>query len=100
MHLSVISEQTKNGQYIIASYDDGYIRIWDLKEKGWICEIEEKGKRMIRANVYNQSVVALSDDGKISKWPFEPLQTLIDETSEKLKERQLTLEEREKYYIE
>lgn len=55
---------------------------------------------MIRANVYNQSVVALSDDGKISKWPFEPLQTLIDETSEKLKERQLTLEEREKYYIE
>ena len=90
----------KNGQDIIASYDDGYIRIWDLKEKGCICEIEEKGKRMIRAKVYNQSVVALSDDGKIFKWPFQPLQTLIDETSERFKNRQLSLEEREKYYLE
>lgn len=90
----------RNGQYIIASYDDGYIRIWDLKEKGCICEIEEKGKRMIRAKVYNQSVVALSDDGKIFKWPFQPLQTLIDETSERLKNRPLTFEERGMYYIE
>jgi WD40 repeat protein len=90
----------ENGQVIIASYDDGYIRIWDLKEKGCICEIEEKGKRMIRANVYNQSIVALSDDGIIFKWPFQPLQTLIDETSERFKNRQLSLEEREKYYLE
>lgn len=90
----------ENGQVIIASYDDGYIRIWDLKEKGCICEIEEKGKRMIRANVYNQSIVALSDDGIIFKWPFQPLPTLIDELSERFKNRQLTLEERGMYYME
>ncbi len=39
-------------------------------------------------------------DGTIRIWHFPPLQELIDQTRERFKDRPLTLEEREQYYLE
>ncbi len=45
-------------------------------------------------------IVSASYDGTVRIWDFPPLQQLIDETRERFKDRQLTPEERQKYYLE
>lgn len=41
-----------------------------------------------------------SEDKTVRIWDFPPLQDLIDETRKRFKDRQLTPEERKKYYLE
>ena len=45
-------------------------------------------------------IVSASCDKTIRIWDFSPLQELINQTRKKFKDRQLTIEERKKYYIE
>lgn len=45
-------------------------------------------------------IVSASYDNNVIIWDFPPLQELIDQTHERFKNRQLTLEERRMYYLE
>ena len=42
----------------------------------------------------------MSTDGTTKIWDFPPLQKLINQTKEKLKNDPLTLDERRQYYLE
>ena len=46
-----------------------------------------------------QKIVSASSDKTIRIWDFPPLQQLINETRNHFKNRQLTPEERRKYYL-
>jgi WD40 repeat protein len=45
-------------------------------------------------------IVSASADGTVKIWDFPPLQELIDSTRERFKDRELTQEEKRKYYLE
>ena len=45
-------------------------------------------------------IVSAANDGTIRIWDFPPLQELIDQTRKRFKDRQLTPEEKRKYYLE
>lgn len=47
-----------------------------------------------------RNIVTAGSDGRIILWDFPHLQDLIDKSRERLKERQLTYEERKMYYLE
>ena len=92
-----------SNEELIASFSvDKTIRIWNSKT----------GKETLSLDCHSNSVhwVLLSQDckyvicafwdGSVRYWSYPPLQQLIDETRERFKHRQLTLEEKVRYNLE
>ena len=104
-HLSYVKSASfsPDGNYIVSASWDNTIRIWDTatrKQVGFPLKHNESvnfasfspnGKFIVTGTYY----------GTISLWDFPPsLQQLIKETRERLNDRQLSPEERRKYYLE
>ena len=92
-----------DGKRIISASGDETIRTWDA----------QTGKQIgdpLKGHTWPVCSAAFSPDGKhivsasydktIRIWDFPPLEDLIDQTRERFKNRQLTPEERRKYYLE
>ena len=45
-------------------------------------------------------IVSASDDFTVRVWEFPPIEQLVDDTRKRFKDRPLTKEERQKYYLE
>ena len=83
--------------------EDNTIRIWDVATGQQIGEPLQGHTGIVRSASFSpdgRHIVSASGDGTIRIWDFPPLQQLIDETRERFKNRQLTPEERRKYYLE
>lgn len=78
------------------------VKIWDVDTGRLVCELIGHTQRTTSAtfNADGTQIITSSEDGTIKLWSFPPLQQLIDETRERFKNRQLTPEERRKYYLE
>ena len=91
-----------DGSKIVSASDDSTIIIWDTNSGVPLCTF--KGHSSNVWSVFFSSderhIISASHDNTVRIWEFPPLHQLIDETRERFKNRQLTPEERRKYYLE
>lgn len=104
-----------DGKYLVSGSYDGNIRIWDMqvyKQLGEPIKGHEGGINSVRFSPDGKSFVSISSAFKrtrvgweivpaeIKLWKFSSNQEIIQEMYKLLKKRELTLEERQKYYLE
>ena len=92
-----------DGKCIVSASWDNTIRIWDAQTGRQIGVPLEGHAEAVYSAVFSpdgKRIVSASNDYSIRIWDFPPLEDLIDSTRERFKNRQLTLEERRKYYLE
>ena len=77
-------------------------KIWDVETGRLVHELVGHKKNVTYASFTpnGTQIVTSSEDGTIKTWDFKPLQMLIDQKRQEFGNRQLTSEEREKYYLE
>ena len=78
------------------------VQVWDRKSKQCVQSYLGHTQRVwsFAFNPAGDKVVSASSDHTIKIWDFPPLQTIISNTRNCYKDRQLTVEEREQYYFE
>lgn len=93
---------SKDGKYIISTSYDNTIKIWRVETGNCLQTLLGHESNVMASALTSDGhhIVSASWDGSIKLWDFPPLQQLIDETRERFKNRQLTPEERRKYYLE
>lgn len=104
-----------DGKYLISGSDDGIILLWDMKTYKQLGEPQkghEGGIYSVRFNPDGKSFVSISSAFKrtrvgreivpaeIKLWKFLSSHEIIQEMHKLLKKRELTLKERQKYYLE
>lgn len=92
-----------DGKRIVSASEDGTVCIWDAQTGRQIGVPLEGHAEAVYSVVFSpdgKRIVSASNDYSIRIWDFPPLEDLIDSTRERFKNRQLTLEERRKYYLE
>ena len=89
------------GKYIVSASEDMTIRIWDLATCNCIQTINSYDDSIdhVEFTPNGKYIVATGyhKNGKV--WAFHSLQELIDNTNSMFQTRQLTFEERKKYYL-
>lgn len=99
----ILASFNPDGTKIISASVDGVVKIWDEKSGRLIVQLQLEhagGIGCVAFNHDNTKIISARYDGSIRMWDYRPLQELIDETRERFKERQLTDEERQMYYLE
>ena len=84
------------------SSSDRTIRVWDVNS-GLSLVILKGHKDVVRSASFSSDgthIMSASDDKTIIIWDFPSIQELIDETRKRFKNRPLTTEELQKYYLE
>ena len=92
-----------DGKYIVSASLDKTIRIWDAKTRMQLGDPLDGHTDYVLSAAFSpdgRHIVSASEDGTVRIWDFTPLQELIDSTREQFKDRQLTPEEKRKYYLE
>lgn len=89
-----------DGQKIISkSSIDNSFSLWDCQTEKLLLKL--KNDKEGHAIFSPDGKLIISTDGRFIKvWDFPPLQELIDKTTERFRNRQLTPEERRHYYLE
>lgn len=93
---------SQNEKLVVSVSINNTIRVWDVETGSCIYIIEGHTDRVrfVSFTPDGLHIISYSEDGTIRKWPFPPLQELIDQTREQFKDRPLTDEERKMYYLE
>ncbi|MCH5312188.1 MAG: TIR domain-containing protein [Prevotella sp.] len=91
-----------DGKQIVSASNDGTIRIWNFNSTKCLQLFNEKigCPTSVAYSPDGRKIVVGYTNGNVVILPFPPLQELIDETRERFKNRQLTHEERRRYYLE
>lgn len=94
-----------DGNYLVSSGSENNAKVWNLKYGELVQLLETEGRQALFCNcgrhiVSIEGQVAPVEKTVIKLWNFPPLQELIDQTRERFKNRQLTPEERKKYYLD
>ena len=90
-----------NGQKIVSSHEDNTIRIWDVSTGREIRNLKDSSLLVSTAVFSSDDSLIYSASERILKiWGALDLNELIIEIRERFKDRQLTLEERKKYYLD
>ena len=91
-----------DGRRLMTASWENTVKIWDIATGRMIHELKgHTGNITTTLFVSDGSMIMTSaDDGTIRTWDFLPLQTLIDKERLVFQNRQLTREEKEKYYLE
>ena len=103
-HLNAVKTVFFNteGNLLISSSFDRTIKIWDVAT-GVLLDTLEGHTGIVNSAFFNRDgnkIVSAAHDGTIRIWKFQSLQALVKSTKERFCNRQLTQEERKKYYLE
>ena len=92
----------RDGNRIVSTSLDKTVRIWDAQTGKELQKLEGHTDNVNSATFSpdGNRIVSVSNDHTIRIWDFPPLEDLIDQTRERFKNRPLTPEERQKYYLE
>lgn len=94
---------SSDDKWLASGADDRMIRVWNAKTGELVCSLNGHKDRVSKVEFSpdNHHILSYSLlDNNVTIWSFPLLQELIDETYERFKNRQLTPEERRKYYLE
>ena len=92
-----------DGNRIVSASSDNTVRVWDSSTGAELLKLEEGhiGESCSASFSPDGSrIVSASNDGTVRVWDFPSIDELINETNKRFKNRQLTPEEKRKYYIE
>ena len=91
-----------DGKYIVSASHDRTVRIWDAKTGKQIGKpLEGHTSPVISATFSPDGNFIVSNSlDEILIWEFPSLQDLVDQTRERFMDRSLTVEERQKYYLD
>ena len=90
---------SSDGKYVISSSYDNMIKIWDVESENCIQTISVESSNDIMFSPCGRYIYT-SDENNSKLWEFKSLQKLVDEAKDKIKHTPLTIEERQKYYID
>ncbi len=101
-HTARITSLVFNSRYLISGSEDKTIRVWNPMSKECISVFDTSHFGYVNSVAFdgNLIVVGFYDSKIIATWDYPSLQILIDKTDQQFKNRQLTLEERKKYYLD
>lgn len=103
-HKSIVwsANFSPNDKQIVTASTDSSIIVWDIKSGTKLLTFRGHSERVNYASFSpdGKYIVSASDDGGVQLWSLPSLDTLIYRTNERFKNRQLTPEERRKYYLE
>lgn len=90
-----------DGKYIVAG-GWGKIYVWDAETSIEMQTLigHTASVNSVTFSSDGKTIVSSSDDGTIRVWDFPPLQEIIDQARNRFKDRQLTPDERRRYYLE
>ena len=91
-----------DGKQIVSASSDNTVRVWDVQSGLLLQTLEGHTSSVYSASFSpdGKRIVSASGDKTIRIWDFPPLDSLIEKTRERFKNRPLTPEERRKYYLE
>lgn len=89
-----------DSKYVVSTSPDNTIRVWEISTGHCIFVIDNEEKSGSSFTTDGRCIVSNFTTDSVDVWRFPPIQELIDENIERFKNRQLTPEERKRFYIE
>lgn len=89
-----------DSKHVVSTSPDNAIRVWDVSTGHCLFVIENKYKSGSSFTTDGSHIVSNFSDDSVDIWEFSPIQKLIDDNRERFKNRQLTNEERRRFYLD
>lgn len=89
-----------DSKYVVSTSPDNTIRVWEVSTGHCIFVIDNEEKSGSSFTTDGRHIVSNFSDNSVDVWEFPPIQDLIDDNRERFKNRQLTPEERKRFYLE
>lgn len=91
-----------DGHYVVSSSEDNTIRIWDVQTGKCIQVYNNNDELMSYVDFTpdGKYIISISFNATLKVWCFLTLQEYIDRNRKQFKNRQLTPEERKKYFLD
>ena len=97
-HLSV--SFSPDGQCVVSTSLDDTIRVWDVSTGHCLLVIDNKFTSASCFTSDGSHIISNFSDNYADMWEFSPIQCLIEENRKRFENRQLTPDERKKYYLD
>ena len=89
-----------DGKHVVSTSPDNTIRVWDVSTGICLFVIDNEFKSGSSFTTDGRHIISNFSDDSADVWKFPPIQELIDDNRERFKNRQLTSEERKRFYLE
>ena len=89
-----------DSKHVVSTSPDNTVRVWDVSTGHCLFVIENKYKSGSSFTTDGSHIVSNFSDDSVDIWEFPPIQKLIDDNRERFKNRQLTAEERRRFYLD
>ena len=89
-----------DGKHVVSISPDNTIRVWDVSTGICLFVIDNEFKSGSSFTTDGCHIISNFSDDSADVWKFPPIQELIDDNRERFKNRQLTSEERKRFYLE
>ncbi len=101
-HTTVVMDVSfsPDSKHVASTSPDNTIRVWDVSTGYCLFVIENKYKSGSSFTTDGSHIVSNFSDDSVDIWEFPPVQKLIDDNRKRFKNRQLTKEERRRFYLD